>query len=214
VDAAGNESLPSNDGYLNVDLYPVATLKVVQQDSAAPVVSWSHTGTNIDGYNLFLGANQETQLNAALLTATSYTDTAYTSNTRIYTVTAIDSNAVESVGRSVTLPQLTAALSTDSSLNRGIMNRLVPMIVGGFADLVDPSPMITTLEVRPLTGEQIDIVRNQTIAVNEDALLLRVETQELARNTAGQVRFTLTNTSDVEIEMWSTTCRLVVRARS
>jgi len=136
-----------------------------------------------------------------LLTATSYTDTAYTCNTRIYTVTAIDSNAVESVGRSVTLPQLSAALSTDSSLNRGIMNRLVfdisnngpdsvdnirlridvgghlhasqsfslaagerqmvPMIVGGFADLLDPSPMITTLEVRPLTGEQIDIVRNQ-----------------------------------------------------
>ncbi|HEB85795.1 MAG TPA: hypothetical protein ENI68_02095, partial [Gammaproteobacteria bacterium] len=241
VDAAGNESQPSNDGYLNVDLYPVATLKVVQQDTAAPVISWSHTGTNIDGYNLFLGANQETQLNAALLTATSYTDTAYTNNTRIYTVTAIDSNAVESVGRSVTLPQLTAALSADSSLNRGIMNRLVfdigntgpdsvdtirlrvdvgghlhasqsfslaagetrtvPMIVGGFADLVDPSPMITTLEVRPQTGEQIDIVRNQTIAVNEDALLLRVETQELTRNTAGQVRFTLTNTSDVEIEI-------------
>lgn len=241
VDAAGNESLPSNSDYLNVDLYPVATLSVVQQDNVAPVISWTHTGTNINGYNLYLGANQETPLNSALLTALNFTDNAYTSDARIYTVTAIDVNSVESVGRTVTLPQLSAQLSAQSSIKRGIMNRIefvvsnngtdtvdnirlrveigghvhlsqtfslpasetstIPMVVGGFSDLENPSPMVTTIEVRPNTGELINIVRTQSVDVNDDLLLLTVDTQELTRGVEGQIRFTLTNTSEVEVEL-------------
>ena len=241
VDAAGNESLPSNSDYLNVDLYPVATLSVVQQDSAPPVISWTHTGTNINGYNLYLGASQETQLNSALLTELNYSDSAYTSDARIYTVTAIDVNSAESVGRTVILPQLSAQLSAQSSIKRGIMNRIefvvsnngadtvdnirlrveigghvhlsqtfslaasetstLPMVVGGFTDLTNPSSMVTTIEIRPNTGELVDIVRTQSVDINDDALLLTVDTQELVRDTQGQVRFTMTNTSEVEIEL-------------
>ncbi|MCU7905837.1 MAG: hypothetical protein KZQ76_08255 [Candidatus Thiodiazotropha sp. (ex Epidulcina cf. delphinae)] len=128
VDAAGNESPPSASAYLNVELLPVATLQVSQLDGGYPTVTWSHTSSAISGYNLYLDGSA-TPVNASPMTETQYQDLGYGTALRRYTITAIDINGVESLGRSVELASLTAALPQESSLRRGVMNRIAYQVV-------------------------------------------------------------------------------------
>ncbi len=240
VDNAGNESAPSDSVYLNVDLLPVASLEVSLDGEAYPVVRWSHGGQNIAGYNLVLDDGTE-PVNEALLSDMHFTDSGYTGGERRYTVTAVDLNGKHSVGRSVTLPAIEAALPQSAPLKRGIFNQLdytvthsgtealsgidvqatlggrthhsaplelapgasarAPVVVGGFADL----PGVVTLTSRVVfdapTGERSEIVRHEERTVGDSALVLGVQTRELTRGTAGQVRFTLENTSAVATEI-------------
>jgi RHS repeat-associated protein len=129
VDAAGNESLPSNSFYLNFGLLPVSSLKVVQSGDNTPVISWSppsgsQPGT-IAGYRIALEADGRTvNLNQGLIGGTSFTDTGFSGDERRYTVFAVDENGMESPGRSITLPVLRMSLKEGESLRRGVMNRL------------------------------------------------------------------------------------------
>ena len=105
VDAVGNESAPSNCPYLNFELLPVATISVHQTDNDPPVVSWSHPGGSIAGYDIYLGTGEQmVKLNSALLADKSFTDIGYAGNERRYTVIAVDTNDVKSLSRSITLP--------------------------------------------------------------------------------------------------------------
>ena len=122
VDEAGNESLPSNSPYLNFDLLPVASLSVIQVDQAAPILGWTHNGATITGYKVYEGLNLDEPLYSGA--ESSYTDTGYNSDTRVYTVTATDGTA-SSIGRVITLPQISASLNADSVIKRGIMNRMM-----------------------------------------------------------------------------------------
>ena len=83
--------------------------------------------------------------------------------------------------------------------------RTVSAIVGGFDDLPDFADLVTTLEVTAPTGEQTRIVRTSGIAVSDDALALDILTEAFTRGGTGQVRFSLNNTSDVEIEIVTAT---------
>ncbi len=125
VDSAGNQSQPSNSYYLNFDLLPVSSLKVVQTDSNPPAISWTHVSTNIAGYNVYLTSGGQTEkLNTSLVSGLSYTDAGYTGDERVYTVTAVDSNSIESLGRSITLPKISATLNAAERIRRNIINRL------------------------------------------------------------------------------------------
>jgi len=125
VDAAGNESLPSNAEYLNIQLLPVSGITVVLADDQPPVVSWTHPGGDIAGYDVYLGPDDAAvKLNAGLLTGKTYTDTGYSGDERRYTIVTVDNSDAESLGRSLTLPVLRAVLSDGSRIERGIMNRL------------------------------------------------------------------------------------------
>ncbi len=123
VDSVGNESPPSEAHYLNIDLLPVATLQVRQEDQNPPQIEWSHTGGNIAGYQLYLD-DQTTPLTAGLMTGTSYSDNRYNGERRRYRVVAQDTLGIDSIARSVTLPMISAVLSPQSQLKRGVMNRL------------------------------------------------------------------------------------------
>ncbi|RKZ83084.1 MAG: hypothetical protein DRR19_19625, partial [Candidatus Parabeggiatoa sp. nov. 1] len=124
-DAVGNESPVSDSAYLNVDLLPVATLEVVQVDENPPVLSWSHTATNLTGFDIYLGAETErVKVNATPYQNTTYTDTGYNRQERIYTVVAIDSNGVESLGRTLVLPELSVELQNTTPIRRGQFNTL------------------------------------------------------------------------------------------
>ncbi|MCG7883384.1 MAG: fibronectin type III domain-containing protein [Candidatus Thiodiazotropha taylori] len=240
VDAAGNESAPSTSAYLNVELLPVATLQVRQIDGGYPTLSWSHNSATITGYNLYLDGSA-TPVNATPLDGTPYQDLGYSNALRGYTVTALDSNGVESLGRTVELPLLTATLPQDALIRRGVMNRIVydvvnpgstpisgvrlqadieghnhssarfdlaagerrnvEMILGGFDTLPDLAAIETTLEILPESGELVEIVENGQIPVTDSTLSLRIETRELNRGTAGELRFVLENTSEVVTEI-------------
>jgi len=158
VDGAGNESAPSNSFYLNFDLLPVSSLSVVQKDTAPPVVSWTHPGGGIAGYDIYVGAAESlVKLNDVLLTALSYTDTGYAGDERRYTVVAVDSNGVESVGRSITLPLLMATLTEGASLKRGIMNRLEYQVENLGAAQVDQIRLRVDVEARDHMSEAFSL---------------------------------------------------------
>jgi hypothetical protein len=138
VDTVGNESPPSNSFYLNFQLLPVSGITVVQKDNDPPQVTWTHPGGDIAGYDIYLGPEDETvKLNPTLLTQTSFIDTGYTRDERRYTVISKDNSNVESLGRSIRLPQLTAALGEGSRIKRGIMNRLDYVVLNEGSDRVE-----------------------------------------------------------------------------
>ena len=121
VDEAGNESLPSNDFYLNVTLLPVSGITVTRTDDQDPVITWTHPDTsgNIIGYDLSING-----FDPERVTGKTYTDTGFSDDRRTYGVTAVDQNNVQSLTRNVTLPILRTSLGEGAVLERGIMNRL------------------------------------------------------------------------------------------
>ena len=147
VDAAGNESLPSNSYYLNFDLLPVSVIEISQTDYDPPQLTWSHADNtdNIAGYYLYIGKDRNGfKVNEALMTAESFTDYGYAGEERSYTVIAVDTNAVESMSRFVTLPKVSASLTEGAIIKRGIMNKLEYRVKNESASQIN-SIMIKTL---------------------------------------------------------------------
>ncbi|RLB00472.1 MAG: hypothetical protein DRG83_11480, partial [Deltaproteobacteria bacterium] len=125
VDSSGNESEPSESKYLNLDLLPVSSLRVTLDSGAFPVITWTHNGNNIAGYNIYLQReDSQVKLNTDLITGTSFTDQGYDGGDREYVVRAVDSNNHESIARSIYLPSLTFRMKDGQRLRRGLMNRL------------------------------------------------------------------------------------------
>ena len=125
VDTAGNLSAPSNTGYLNVDLLPVSTLKVEQYLNNSPVLSWTHSNNSLSGYDIYIGDKSTGfKLNSAAYTGLSYTDSGYANTVRQYTVVALDVNSVESIERSIDLPQVDIRLAPGEQLKTNLMNEV------------------------------------------------------------------------------------------
>ncbi|HKQ31476.1 MAG TPA: Ig-like domain-containing protein [Burkholderiales bacterium] len=246
LDAAGNQSAPSNSVYLNFALLPVNNLTIVQDGNTLPVITWTHSGAGIAGYDVYLGPdNARSKLNLTPLSERAYTDTGFASDERRYTVVVFDNSSAE-IGRSIVLPKLTATLAAGTPIKRGLMNRLqyhvsnqgsvavsnariktkigtrenvsepfsigagenklVSVVVGGFADVPSQVALSTTIEVIPNEGEKVQIVRVQNVAAQDGAMVLAVAPESLVRGAAtGKVRFTLENTSDVETEILTAT---------
>jgi RHS repeat-associated protein len=121
VDEAGNESLPSNDFYLNFTLLPVSGMTVTRTDDSDPVITWTHPDTsgNIIGYDFSING-----FDPERVTEKTYTDTGYGEDVRTYAVTAVDQANAKSLARTVTLPMLRTSLGEGAVLERGIMNRV------------------------------------------------------------------------------------------
>jgi large repetitive protein len=140
VDAAGNESVPSETLYLNYGLLPVNRLNVVLNENGFPAISWRHSGQAISHYRVYRdnGVSEPVLLTPTPIShagsITSYTDATYNggqaskgAHTQVrYTVVAVDNFSVESLGHSILLPALSVSLlEQDTRLNRGIMNRVI-----------------------------------------------------------------------------------------
>ena len=243
VDAAGNESLPSNTAYLNFELLPVSEFSITQELDQPPVLNWAHPSSSIDHYDLYLGDPAlGYKLNNAGLTDTNYTDTAaQAGQERLYAVVAVDGTDAQSPSRSLLLPRLDIALTEDSMLKRGIMNRVefkldnqgqhavrnaqltvlvdgkahtslsfdvppgqmktVPVIIGGYQALPDTALLQVRLDIRPHDGELVSLIRQHSIPVTDAGLTVGLAVKDMVRGTNGKVRFTLENSSDVELEV-------------
>lgn len=79
--------------------------------------------------------------------------------------------------------------------------KLIPVVVGGYADIVNPAILTSTVEVSPNPGELASIARTSNVAVLDGALVLTVSPESFTRGATGKVHFTLENTSDVDIEL-------------
>jgi len=240
LDAAGNESAPSESRYLNASLLPVKTLSIQQIGDSYPLVGWTAPNGNLAGYNVYLGPDAgRVKLTPSPITGLSYTDTGYSAGERRYTVASVDSNANE-IGRSLVLPNISTQIISGLPIKRGIFNllqvqvsntssaaqvgtqalvrlgnkdhrsaavtlgsnetRLLPVVVGGYADLTGQSAAQVGVEIVPAEGEFVKIARNQTLDVTDGALVVGISTEAFTRGATGKVRITIENTSDVEVE--------------
>ena len=83
--------------------------------------------------------------------------------------------------------------------------RLVPVIVGGYADLPGAPQAQVGVEIAPNEGELVKVSNNQTVAVTEGSLVVGMATDEFTRGAAGKLKLTIENTSDVDIELLTAT---------
>ncbi|MFC3149440.1 Ig-like domain-containing protein [Litoribrevibacter euphylliae] len=260
-DAAGNASLPSSAVYLNFDLLPVTELEIEMVEANAPVIRWQHSGSTIEGFNVFKGVEgSEQPLNTSLITDTSWQDETYpvlpesgAPSETTYSVIAKDSNGAESAAHYLTLPALSANLSDSNELTsdgqlllkRGVMNRViyrvdnqgsteaksirlfvtidgeqtswvhqseyvdvpaqgfaeVPVVIGGYAELQTAVELTSRIEQSPFPGEKIRIIQKQHALVAEDAFLIELKTKDFTKGGTGQVKFSIRNHTDVEVEL-------------
>ncbi|WP_275100485.1 Ig-like domain-containing protein, partial [Sedimenticola hydrogenitrophicus] len=166
VDTAGNASAPSASAYLNVDLLPVASLTVRQEDQGLPEIQWSHNGGNIAGYKLYVEA-ETSPLNLGLIAGTSYSDNSYTGGERRYRVVAQDTVGVDSIERGVMLPEVTVTLAEASQLNRGVMNRLDYQVANTGSRALSGVRLQVVLEGVPYNSASFDLApgAQQPVAV-------------------------------------------------
>jgi RHS repeat-associated protein len=168
VDGVGNESPPSNSFYLNFQLLPVSGITVMQKDLDPPAVTWIHPGGDIAGYDIYLGPQDESvKLTPTLLTQRSFIDTGYSRDERRYTIIAQDNNGVESPGRSLRLPQLTAELTEGSRIKRGMMNRLAYAVLNEGSERVEDIRLKVKVDSHDHNSEKfsLDAGTSRTIAV-------------------------------------------------
>ena len=144
VDAAGNESVPAPSQYLNVQLLPVGSLRILFNRTDPPVLSWTHPrGTGIDGFDVYLETAEATRqgrgeikLNTSLITGLSYTDTGYAGDERRYAVVAVEGEH-RSLARSIRLPRISATLPAETVVRRGVMNRLTFTLVNSSPEPIE-----------------------------------------------------------------------------
>jgi len=128
VDAAGNESAAAKSVYLNAGLLPVRDLSIRLGEGQAPLLQWDHGGKDVAGYNLYAGAVESSKkLNSELITAKTYSDQSTAlpfMAERLYSVTAVDAQGVESLPHTLLLPALKAELRAEQVFERGVFNQL------------------------------------------------------------------------------------------
>jgi fibronectin type 3 domain-containing protein len=161
IDAAGNESAPSNTEYLNFTLLPVSYLGVTLNEGGLPAVTWSYSGSGSINYKVTLGDGTVLYEGPN----TSFVDTGYTGGSRQYTVFVIDQNQAVSVGRTLSLPDMTLTYPEPLSLKRGVFNRLDYMVRnnGGTA--------LTGMRLTSLVKDQVHHSAPFTLAAGETKVI-------------------------------------------
>ena len=81
---------------------------------------------------------------------------------------------------------------------------LVPVIVGGYADLPGAPAAQVGVEITN-EGELVKIARNQTVNVTEGTLVVGMATDEFTRGGTGKLKLTIENTSEVDVELLTAT---------
>lgn len=83
--------------------------------------------------------------------------------------------------------------------------KLIPVVVGGYADLPGAPRAQVGVEISPVEGELVKVARYQTLAVSESSLVVGMSTDEFTRGATGKLKLTIENTSDVDVELLTAT---------
>lgn len=79
--------------------------------------------------------------------------------------------------------------------------RLLPVIVGGYADLPATVQAQVGVEIEPNEGELVRISRTQAADVTEGSLVVGMATDEFTRGGVGKLKLTIENTTEVDVEL-------------
>lgn len=83
--------------------------------------------------------------------------------------------------------------------------RLVPVIVGGYADLPGAPLADVGVEIVPDEDGLVKIARSQAVEVAEGALVVGMATEEFTRGGTGKLKLTIENTGEVDVELLTAT---------
>jgi RHS repeat-associated protein len=75
------------------------------------------------------------------------------------------------------------------------------LVVGGQEDLPAVADLVTALEVSADTGERASLLRTSSVEVGESSLAVQILPESFTRGGAGQVRFSIYNSSEVQTEI-------------
>ncbi|MDY0091212.1 MAG: hypothetical protein RBT80_00760 [Candidatus Vecturithrix sp.] len=120
-------------------------------------------------------------------------------NTVNYAVTNLSHARVEPISLHVRAASRDH-VSSRFSLDPG-ETQTVPVVIGGYGELPDLAALTSTLMVEPREGERVEIIRHAEVQVGEGMLVMQILNDAFTRGATGEVRFTLENTGDEEIEM-------------
>ncbi len=167
IDRAGNASVPSDAGYLNILLVPPQEVVVGVTNADPPVLTWNQVGLGIAGHDVFLGdETSNIPLNRrGLVTGNRFVDVGYNGGERLYTVFAVDQNGQRSAGRSVPLPVARVALKPESLLRRGLMNRLVYEVTLDADEPVERASWVVQLGGRVHRSEEFTLPSRTPVEV-------------------------------------------------
>jgi len=87
----------------------------------------------------------------------------------------------------------------------GNQTQLVPVIVGGYADMPSTAAAQVGVEIAPVEGELIKIARSQNLDVIDGALVVGLSTDTFTRGATGKLKLTVENTSEVDVELLTAT---------
>ena len=79
--------------------------------------------------------------------------------------------------------------------------QVVSVVVGGHADLVNPTILRIAVENEPHEGELARVSTERQVTVVDSALVVGLETESFVRGATGKVRLSVENTSDVQVEL-------------
>ncbi|MFQ3248040.1 MAG: fibronectin type 3 domain-containing protein, partial [Arenicella sp.] len=166
VDSIGNKSEPSETAYLNVDLLPVASIKVRLLDGQVPTLSWSHSKPSIDSFDVFFGQQGQTvQLNDATISGNQYIDVGYSNESKTYSVVAIDVNDERSLPRFISLPKVELEIAQGQQIKRNLIN-VIDVTVANLSDQPISNARINLLSDQAnFKSSQVDIAANAEITV-------------------------------------------------
>lgn len=82
---------------------------------------------------------------------------------------------------------------------------LVPVVVGGYADLPDTALAQVRVEIAPNEGELVTLSHDQPVEVTEGSLVVGMSTYDFTRGAIGKVRLTIENTTETEVELLTAT---------
>jgi RHS repeat-associated protein len=121
-------------------------------------------------------------------------------NTLLYQVRNHAAQSVTNIKIQAELGNHTVQSETFALL--GFEQRNIEIVIGGYADLADLSPLVTTLEVSPETGEVARFIRHSELDVIEgSSLRVSLQTKDFTRGSDGQIKFNIENTGAVDIEI-------------
>lgn len=83
--------------------------------------------------------------------------------------------------------------------------RLVPVIVGGYADLPGTALARVGVDIAANEGELVRIAHNESVSVGDSALVVGMATDEFTRGGVGKLKLTIENTSEVDVELLTAT---------
>ena len=82
---------------------------------------------------------------------------------------------------------------------------MVPVVVGGYAELPDTALAQVRVEIAPHEGELVTLAHDQSIEVTEGSLVVGMSTYDFARGATGKVKLTIENTTETEVELLTST---------